>query len=357
MGVAPADLVVGGRPVPGHRLVEVDALRGLAALAVVFYHYLDRHEETLGHSGDPLFWAPWGGYGVQLFFVISGFVIFMTLERTQRPLDFVVARLARLYPVYWAAMVLTVGGVMLSGVPDYRPTIGQIAVNLTMWQSLFLVPDVEGAYWTLYVELCFYAVMLALFCLNQLRHIERWAMAGIAVTWFFWLGEWLRGDFGWSWRLSALFGRVIPEIPFFVIGICAYRLYRDVRAVRAVLLLLVALLTIALLRGRVETTVALLSVAAFGLIVADRARMLRIAPLTWLGAVSYSLYLVHNYAGRSLIERLQQEGWPTNVSVLAMLLMAIGAASILTVLVERPAQRRILQWYRQRWQVPQGARA
>ena len=69
----------------GSRLGSLDALRGLAALGVVLFHYLPYYHEMYGH-GFALW--PWlnhglsfGRYGVHLFFILSGFVIFMTLER------------------------------------------------------------------------------------------------------------------------------------------------------------------------------------------------------------------------------------------------------------------------------------
>ena len=64
------------------RLVEVDALRGLAALAVVLFHYTTRFTELFAPNPPPTFSFPDGHYGVNLFFIISGFVIFMTLEKT-----------------------------------------------------------------------------------------------------------------------------------------------------------------------------------------------------------------------------------------------------------------------------------
>jgi peptidoglycan/LPS O-acetylase OafA/YrhL len=74
------------------RIIELDALHGIAALVVVLFHYIDWYDKVRGHSTDPLFWLPWGELGVQLFFVISGFVIFMTLQRSKRPMDVVVSR-------------------------------------------------------------------------------------------------------------------------------------------------------------------------------------------------------------------------------------------------------------------------
>lgn len=346
MGVASDDVLVdrAGRV----RMVELDSLRGLAALVVVLYHYIDRYAETIGHVTEPLFWIPWGDNGVQLFFIISGFVIFMTLNRTRRPLDFVVSRFARLYPAYWAALVLTVAVVILAPTEEFEPTAFEVVVNTTMWQSLFLVRDVEGAYWTLYVELCFYVVMLALFAMGQLKRIERWLAVAFAIVWAFWLGKYLHGEYGWSWRLTATFGRVIPEIPFFVIGVCLYRIQQAVRVDQSIGFMLAALVTIALLMEPFDAATALAGIGTFALIFAGRAAVLRMAPLVWLGSISYSLYLIHNYAGRALIYTLQQAGWSANASILLITLLALAGASVLTYLIERPARRAIRRWYRQR---------
>ncbi|MGZ8979623.1 MAG: acyltransferase family protein [Burkholderiaceae bacterium] len=329
-------------------MVELDSLRGLAAIVVVLFHYIDKYGETVGHVSEPLFWVPWGTNGVRLFFIISGFVIFMTLERTRRPMDFLVSRFARLYPAYWTALALTFAVVLLSPTDLWKPTGVEALVNTTMWQSLFHVRDVEGAYWTLYVELCFYAVMLALFTFGQLKRIDRWLALALAVVWAFWLGQYLHGEFGWSWLLTATFGKVIPEIPFFVIGVCLYRIQQAERVDQSIWFMLAALVTIALLKEPLDAATALAGIIAFAFIFSGRAALLRIPPLVWLGSISYSLYLIHNRAGRALIHALQQDGWSANASILLVTLLAIGVAAAITYLIERPAQRAIRRWYRQR---------
>ena len=69
-------------PLRSQRILELDALRGLAAVAVVFYHYTTRYGQLFGHRDSLTVSLPWGHYGVDLFFMLSGFVILMTLERT-----------------------------------------------------------------------------------------------------------------------------------------------------------------------------------------------------------------------------------------------------------------------------------
>ena len=92
---------------PSGRLLELDALRGLAALSVLCFHYTTRYTEFFSPDHPTLFHVPWFKNGVQLFFIISGFVILMTLDKTKRPLDFFVSRISRLYPFYCAANALT----------------------------------------------------------------------------------------------------------------------------------------------------------------------------------------------------------------------------------------------------------
>lgn len=81
------------------RLIELDALRGIAALSVVIYHYTTRYNSLYGHDSflDNNYFH-YCSQGVQLFFMISGFVIFLTLNHIKKPMDFVISRFSRLYP-------------------------------------------------------------------------------------------------------------------------------------------------------------------------------------------------------------------------------------------------------------------
>jgi peptidoglycan/LPS O-acetylase OafA/YrhL len=92
---------------PRGRLHELDVLRGLAALCVVVSHYTSYSARYL--SGAPfgvLVPTIYGFYAVLLFFMISGFVIYFTLERSRTWQDFAVSRVSRLYPAYWTALTL-----------------------------------------------------------------------------------------------------------------------------------------------------------------------------------------------------------------------------------------------------------
>ncbi|CAM5542747.1 Acyltransferase OS=Streptomyces alboniger OX=132473 GN=CP975_21835 PE=4 SV=1 [Streptomyces alboniger] len=104
--------------------------------------------------------ASYGWIGVEIFFVISGFVICMSCwGRTPR--QFFVSRVIRLYPAYWFAVLFTTG--VLVAVPGVweRLRMREVLLNLTMLQSGSGVANVDGVYWTLWSELRFYLLFLA----------------------------------------------------------------------------------------------------------------------------------------------------------------------------------------------------
>src|SRR5690242_8364575 len=202
---------------PG-RLAELDALRGVAVLMVLAFHYTTRfarlHPEWAW--GDFTF----GFYGVELFFVISGFVIIMTLDRSGRPMDFVVARFSRLYPAFWTAVLLTSLVLWLSGSRADAPP-GRIAANLTMVHEFFGVPSVDGVYWTLEVELLFYALALAVFWAGLLPRAHLVVGAWLALSALLFYSPLHSAHFvGTVNRLLDL-----EYAPFFATGILFYRLY------------------------------------------------------------------------------------------------------------------------------------
>ena len=325
------------------RVVELDALRGLAALAVVAFHYTTHYQAQVGHAQPLGFGFPFGNYGVHLFFLISGFVIFMTLERTRSPLDFVVSRFSRLFPAYWAAMAVTAAVVYTVGLPGQRLPLRDLLLDLTMVQDLLGAEQLDGSYWTLEVELLFYAQMLAWFAFGQLGRI-RLIIAG-------WLA--LAVAYGLCTKLGLHFSYLAREvlilrhIPFFAMGIVFYRLHATAAQDRRdVALLGLCLLAIALAYPPKYFLVAVVCAVIFGLFVGGRLRWLRAAPLAWLGGISYALYLLHQSIGFVLIHALEERGVAPLLAVAVTVAAMFALATALTRAVERPAMR----WIRSAWQ-------
>jgi len=157
-------------------------MRGLAALAVAIFHYTTFYDSQVGHI-DPLpLEFPAGNYGVHLFFLISGFVIFMTLERTRGSTDFVVSRFSRLFPAYWVAIAATSLAVAAIGMPWQRVSATDLLLNLTMVQQFLGAEHMDGSYWTLQVVAIAISVVLLLAAALS-RLVERPALAWIRSGW------------------------------------------------------------------------------------------------------------------------------------------------------------------------------
>src|SRR5262245_2267588 len=164
------------------RILHLDGLRGLAASSVVVYHYTTRFDEHFGHHPGLPFYFPYGGFGVELFFLISGFVIYMTLERTRTVGEFAYKRFTRLYPAYWFSVVLTFSAVRAFGLPGLEVSTVAAALNLTMLNRFMSVHYVDGVYWSLACELVFYFWIVVLYRLGLLRRLHRTLMIFLAVS-------------------------------------------------------------------------------------------------------------------------------------------------------------------------------
>ena len=146
------------------RLYEIDLLRITAALAVVFYHYT--FSGYAGHLTSIAFPAlstvtRYGYLGVDMFFVISGFVVLVSAW-DRRPRQFVISRIVRLYPAYWVAVTVTAIVEVTLSHGLFKVTPVQYAANLTMFNSLPNIANVDVVYWTLWAEIRFYALVLVL---------------------------------------------------------------------------------------------------------------------------------------------------------------------------------------------------
>ena len=328
----------------GTRLAELDALRGIAALLVVSFHYTYRYNEIYRHVNPLPFSVPLGKYGVELFFGISGFVIFMTLERTRRPLDFVVSRFSRLYPAYWAAMILTTIVVHVGGLRDQQVSLRAFVENVPMILNLLDIAPVDGAYWTLAVELCFYGCMFALYLNRYLTRIEPILVGWIALKWL-WAAHF--GTHHMSWILGALL--IQQYVPFFAIGIVCYRLFNGATSMsRALGIIGFAVLTELCVDGWEFGVVAALVAAILLLFSTGRARWLQWPPLLSLGAISYPLYLLHENIGRTVIHTLEGRGFGESIAVPVAVATALALATLVTFKVERPIMRWIRATYQQR---------
>jgi peptidoglycan/LPS O-acetylase OafA/YrhL len=332
-----------GKAGSGGRLAALDSLRGIAALGVVAYHYTGGFEEVVGpHSGPvPSFVS--GHFGVELFFVISGFVIAWTLERSASIYDFAVSRLARLYPAYLAAVLLAAAIVFGVGFNPQRLQGAVIGPNLIIGLPQALGrPNLDPSYWTLGLEVSFYT-LAAVMSLSLVRvRTELWCLAWMGAS--IGLQLCLRNHV----RLLLLTASGFSEL--FVFGAMIFKMLEAKRPsllTVSTLVIAAAVSFVGFGEGRFAAFHPRYGVmiCLFGGLVALAARdlipPLRFKPLVAVGQASYSLYLIHQIFGYWLILRLEHVGIHPVIAIVLTSVVAIALALAMRVTIEAPGQRLI----------------
>ena len=336
------------------RLATLDALRITAALAVAGYH-LTVSWRIDGHN-LPAYFLPslshvtiYGFLGVELFFLISGFVICMSSWNRSLG-DFFTSRVSRLYPAYWICILITatvvglfpvVGGVPVSGTPGPR----EIAVNLTMLQEPLGVGSVDTVYWTLFVELRFYLLFAVLvgFGLTY-RRVVLFCAGWMTIS--------VIGPMVGSRALEVF---AIPEYaPYFIAGVALFLIHRFGRSPLLFGIVGFAWLisiqrvsdrladvnpgfSVPIWPGVVIITLAYAAVLVIALGWTDRIQW---RWLTTAGALTYPFYLLHQRIGYAFIRHTYEAtGWPAWLLVLSAVVLLLGLAWLVHRLVERPLAR------------------
>jgi len=323
------------------RLLELDGLRGLAALVVVFYHLLFQYNRNNGHSFPVPDFLQYGYYGVHLFFMVSGFVIFWTLSNCKRPFDFIWSRFSRLYPVYWAAILLTFSVVSLFGLAGHDSSWPDLFVNFTMLQEYFDVQHVDGVYWTLTLELAFYFWMFIFLITGQLNRIEFWLCAWVAVA-----ATLTYYKFALPLPGNVVNFFLLKYIELFVAGICFYKIWN--KEAKWITYVLIGLTIVALFAEYPNHIVMglLCLYCVFYLAVTSRLSILSSKVFTFFGVISYSLYLIHQNIGYVLLNYAYSINLPMIVAIPFVLLLCIIIAALLNKLIEVPGSRYLRNIYK-----------
>ncbi|HEY8090015.1 MAG TPA: acyltransferase, partial [Polyangiaceae bacterium] len=151
------------------RFAGLDTLRGFAVARIVLFHYTTNYHYLFGRHGTPTVDLHHTDFSVPMFFVVSGFVIPLTLQKCTSLRDFAFLRVSRLYPTFLVCIAMTFAAVATFGLPGREVSTGEAVVNLTMIPRVLGAGFIEPACWTLQVELTFYALMGALLVAGLLR--------------------------------------------------------------------------------------------------------------------------------------------------------------------------------------------
>ncbi|GLW09679.1 acyltransferase [Microtetraspora sp. NBRC 13810] len=365
------------------RLGWLDALRGIGATAVVTEHM---------PAGLLPFDRPYsfsiGTYGVLVFFLVSGYIIPASLEHRGDVRAFWIGRVFRLYPLYLAVIALTLALSWWMPVRDAVPRdLSAVASHLTMLLDAVHMGGVVNTMWTLSYEMVFYLVVTALFVGGVHRRSGLFAICfgvGAVVCGLLVIGPMIPQTWpvyascalflagmaclltGWGSTFAAyalgLMGLVLlvatSFIPWFSAAILAvmftgtaiYRWERGTGPLWPVPVTAVLVVVSPFFSGQAGwwwvqpgpwiATIALAAVTFAGAMALRRRRVPRF--LTWLGLVSYSLYLVHYpilRAAGMLADDLGEPGLVVQLAAIAVCVGLVLTASWLSYrYVEKPMQ-------------------
>lgn len=360
---------LGAAPSGAGRLNNIDALRGLAALAVAISHiYQQFYAEQFGPV--PLRILSWaGGWGVGLFFVLSGFCIHFPHAERKRSIakaggvaklnvkDFAIQRFLRIFPPYWLSLGLSLGlgAIATTNILNGSTYWADILVHIAGVQGFFpnCLMSINSVFWTIGLEIHFYIVYV--FFANRSFNIYVGATL-LACGLFFYgafaialppddpwrlLGTHLFVTLFWQWYLGAWLAEVYVKYKSRFIGpsIAIYAMRLAVIFL-SFLMSLIDPIVFKLHLVQIILPFVLLSIVALFLIDCRSTGGFFTGWLSHLGDMSYSLYLLHPLA-IWIFMALPPRSTPTSIwqGVLS-LITSILFAAVNYRLVERP----LLRW-------------
>ena len=337
-------------------VVEIDLLRFVCALLVVFSHFL---LPLGGYDG----WDSGGTAGVEVFFIISGFIIPYTAEY-RSPFTFMRSRVVRLVPGVWICASLSIVAIYLSvGGHEHVGLIGRYV------RSILFIPGVPwpvsslddvwvaGPYWTLFVEISFYSVVLCLLITDQFKRISMVATALGSITLIYWatyfLSRYVFPQNNWSQAIAKsdyarwLDLTLVHAGAWFGLGINFWLIGTRVTRERVLSIAICSMgCTLATIHSAIAERSSILlqlmfvtagAAVVLAAVLANNARRYSQALRTaarWIGLTTYPLYLLHVPVGHAL----QHFGMNAHLSLDVATWLAIALTVILAAVVASTAE-------------------
>jgi peptidoglycan/LPS O-acetylase OafA/YrhL len=286
------------------RISFLDGLRGVAILMVILFHAYVRWPKLVlyGNKYSGIVFFKYGWLGVDLFFIISGFVILMTLEKTNSFFQFIYHRWLRLFPAMLIVSILVFATARVffperpAGIPVLRDLLpGLIFISNDNLARIFHSPMgvLDGVYWSLFVEAKFYVIFGIIFFTFGVN-------AAIAS---------LIGLFVCSMLNVHFISIFSPEFMGWFASGAMYYLYFKSRGKKYLWMGILMALASALFlpKGNADAHLAAAIMSLFFMLVIINERLQSLIGskfLLFLGFISYPLYLIHQNMMIALIVKL-----------------------------------------------------
>lgn len=311
------------------RFFPLDALRGIAALGVVLSHYTYLYDKYYGYDFEYLNFKL-GGRGVELFFILSGFVIFYTIENVKSGKEFLIRRFIRLYPTYWICLIITFVTVLVFGLEGLEVTSMDAFIGLTMLQQLFKVPPVDRSYWTLVPEFFFYISIFLLAISRQIKSINLFgilllglSIIHVHVQHIKYLGLFLNLDY----------------ICYFFAGIVFYQIKTGKKSFFYWILIVVCCIVAISSKNEPALIIVIIFIyIIFSLFSVGKLDFLTWKPLLILGNVSYAWYLLHQNIGYVIINLIKPY-FSSMLVIIPPILITLGVSFLVTYWIEKPIMK------------------
>ena len=328
-----------------NRILEWDALRGIAAVFVMVHHYTERYESIYGHIGHYYYESLRGGQvGVCIFLMLSGYFMMVSLSKCNRLSEFIVKRSVRLYPAYIVAVLLTSIFVWVFGLPGRACSLLDTFINFTMIQSFMGVKHVDGAYWTLVVELRYYFLFSFIFFFIARRKSDKSIYFAIAWLIAAALLQLLRNHTENIVVKAFSYLLIVEWCHVFIAGMMMSLMYKGILSNQILHRVVLACMVYSFYSKTLpESIIFICVIVVFYMVVYGKLGFLCNRFLVFLGGISYSLYLLHQNIGFIIIRGMESIGLTNEFFLVIPMTIIILMATMVTYFVEHPIQAKLNQ--------------
>jgi peptidoglycan/LPS O-acetylase OafA/YrhL len=330
-----------------NRFEYIDALRVVGAASVISFHYFSNgiSNGSITSIGLTPFSeiAKYGYLGVQLFFVVSGYLILMSTNRSAW--EFAKGRVKRIYPLYWMAIILITAITYLPTLSKNQPDFLQILASITMFPTAFDQGWIDGAHWFMLIEIQFYLLIFVLLKLRAGKHLPTifpiWAIV-ILIWYVFDLNRFN------IWYLYGPFSFICGGAIIYSIKQSGWNLLRVVGLIAAITGGLYSRLGSLDYLSEIRNTqysatvVTVIVLIIFGLLLLTllpKISNMHIPGAVFLGAITYPLFLIHGRLGYMALERFATE--QNKYLIYSLLIILAISIAYLMLQLDRRIQKTI----------------
>tara|TARA_Y100001958_G_C21121395_1_gene465397 strand:+ start:49 stop:1056 length:1008 start_codon:yes stop_codon:yes gene_type:complete len=321
------------------RLENIDLLRGVAIIFVVLFHYTNHYSPDYLLRTDNWFLpiAKYGWSGVDIFFIVSGYCIALTIIKTSNFVEFSVKRFARIYPAYFFCGISTLIFFSFFDLPGREVSWFTGFMNLIFANFIpgLNFKYIDGIYWALIVELKFYIFFGIIYFIfkNLNKAIIVWGIFSIILNLLLIFTE-----------KVVFFSSISPHANLFLIGLMVFNL-KGKNFISYFLISLIALTNIFINERYSDYEIYFLFLILITILILKININLKFNLLSRIGLISFSWYLLHNAIGIIIIREFNKMGFE-NYSIIIAILTTLVFAIISFKFIEVPLKKIIINNYK-----------